>query len=168
MGAKLAGPKGQPQADINITPLVDIVLVLLIIFMVITPLLSKSLPIEVPQKAEMEMLEQLPKDQMVLKLFSDGRIELNKQAMALETVGPELEKAYKGRKEKVLFFEGEDDAVYGLAVHLMDLAKGAGVETMMTKSDETTPDAVPTEGAPGEPEDELEEGEEYEEEEGTE
>ena len=143
MGANLKQEKGKPQSEINITPLVDIVLVLLIIFMVITPLLTKSLPIEVPQKAEMEMQEQLPKDQMVLKLFADGHVELNKQTLALEAVGTELEAAYKGRKEKVLFFEGEDDSVYGLAVHLMDLAKGAGVETigMMTKSDESAPDA---------------------------
>jgi biopolymer transport protein ExbD len=143
VGPKLGNVGGKPQSDINITPLVDIVLVLLIIFMVITPLLTKSLPIEVPQKAEMEMLEQLPKDQMVLKLFADGHVELNKQTLALEVVGEELETAYRGRRDKVLFFEGEDDAVYGLAVHLMDLAKGAGVETigMMTKSDETAPDA---------------------------
>ena len=148
MGSSLLNQKkSAPQSEINITPLVDIVLVLLIIFMVITPLLSKSLPIEVPQKAEMEMLEQLPKDQMVLKLFADGHIELNTHQLALEEVGPALKSKYKKRKEKILFFEGEDDAVYGLAVHLMDLAKGAGVETvgMMTKSDETSPDA---EGGP--------------------
>ena len=149
MGANLKTAKGKPQSDINITPLVDIVLVLLIIFMVITPLLSKSLPIEVPQKAEMEQIEQLPKDQMVLKLFADGHVELNKQTLALEAVGEELAGIYKNRKEKILFFEGEDDAVYGLAAQLMDLAKGAGVETigMMTKSDETAPDAGAT-GAP--------------------
>ena len=154
MGSSLLNQKkSAPQSEINITPLVDIVLVLLIIFMVITPLLSKSLPIEVPQKAEMEMLEQLPKDQMVLKLFADGHIELNTHQLALEEVGPALKSKYKKRKEKILFFEGEDDAVYGLAVHLMDLAKGAGVETvgMMTKSDETSPDAeggTPIEAGP--------------------
>jgi biopolymer transport protein ExbD len=143
VGANLKPKKGRPQGDINITPLVDIVLVLLIIFMVIAPLMSKSLPIEVPQKAEMEVLEDLPKDQMVLKLFADGHIELNKQELKLEEVEETLSTAYKGRRDKVLFFEGEDDAIYGLAVHLMDLARGAGVDTigMMTKSDETAPDA---------------------------
>ena len=153
MGASLKQERGSPQSEINITPLVDIVLVLLIIFMVITPMLTKSLDIEVPQKAEMEMLDQVPQDQMVLKLFADGHIELNKQTITLEEVGSTLESQYKGRKEKVMFFEAEDDAVYGLAVHLMDLAKGAGVKTigMMTKSDETAPDGTggaPTEAAP--------------------
>ncbi len=145
MGANLEQEKGKPQSEINITPLVDIVLVLLIIFMVITPLLTKSLPIEVPQKAEMELLEQLPKDQTVLKLFADGHIELNNRPLTLDEVGPALKAKYKNRKkaDRIMFFEGEDDSVYGLAVHLMDLAKGAGVETigMMTKSDETAPGA---------------------------
>ncbi len=156
MGANLKQEKGRPQSEINITPLVDIVLVLLIIFMVITPLLTKSLPIEVPQKAEMELLEQLPKNQTVLKLFADGHIEINTKPVSLEEVGPALKAKYKNRKkaDRIMFFEGEDDAVYGLAVHLMDTAKGAGVETigMMTKSDETAPDAdggAPAEGAGG-------------------
>ncbi len=119
-----------PQADINVTPLVDIVLVLLIIFMVITPLLAKNIPIEVPQKAELEEPPDEIKDQVVLKLFSDGHIEVNKETVVLDEVQQLLTDLYDSREEKVMFFEGEDDALYGGAVALMDMAKGAGVETI--------------------------------------
>ncbi len=130
MASKL-GSKG-PQADINVTPLVDIVLVLLIIFMVITPLLAKNIPIEVPQKAELEDPPDEIKDQVVMKLFADGHIEVNKETVALEDLPQLLTDLYDARAagDKVMFFEGEDDSLYGGAVALMDLAKGAGVETI--------------------------------------
>ena len=144
------------QADINVTPLVDIVLVLLIIFMVITPLLSKSLEIEVPQKVEdPEPLEEKLKEQMVLKLFADGHVELNKTVTTLETIEDQLRDIYSSRTDKVLFFEGEDDAPYGNAVVLMDLAKGAGVGTIgiMTPVEapegELGPDGLPLAPAEG-------------------
>jgi len=130
MGAKIGGPGG-PQADINVTPLVDIVLVLLIIFMVITPLLAKNIPVEVPQKTELdEPPPETIKDQMVLKLFADGHVELNKETVDLSHLPVLLEEKYISRADKVLFFEGEDDAVYGQAITLMDIAKGAGIATI--------------------------------------
>jgi biopolymer transport protein ExbD len=129
MGIAATKP-GKLQSDINVTPLVDIVLVLLIIFMVITPLLSKNLPIEVPQKQETEQPPEQIHDQMVLKLFADGHVELNKTTVTAEELPKLLGEKYASRTNKVLFFEGEDDAVYGFAVQLMDIAKGAGVQTL--------------------------------------
>jgi biopolymer transport protein ExbD len=150
----MAGPVGArgPHSEINVTPLVDIVLVLLIIFMVITPLLAKNIPIEVPQKAELAEPPDEIKDQVVLKLFADGHIELNKTAVTAEALGALIEETFKNRKEKVMFFEGEDDAVYGHAVTLMDVAKGAGVVTLgiMTPSKEPEMWGPPAEGIPEE------------------
>ncbi len=155
------GSSGGPQGDINVTPLVDIVLVLLIIFMVITPLLSKNIEIEVPQKVEdPEPPEEKMKDQMVLKLFADGHVELNKNVVEVADLADQLKDVYNGRADKVLFFEGEDDAPYGPAVTLMDLAKGAGVVTIgiMTPNEDADPaldgiplDGVPADGAPAAP-----------------
>ena len=149
MGAKIGGTGG-PQADINVTPLVDIVLVLLIIFMVITPLLAKNLPIEVPQKAELEEPPDEIKDQVVLKLFTDGHIEVNKETVELANVEDVLRDTFDGKADKVMFFEGEDEAPYGNAVHLMDLAKGAGVTTIgiMTPPDEPEFDPLLEGGVP--------------------
>lgn len=131
-----AGGKGA-QSDINVTPLVDIVLVLLIIFMVITPMLSKQLPIEVPQKAEIEKPPEEVKEQLFIKLFDDGHVELNKEELELDALASALESKLAGRSSKVVFFDGEDNAPYGNAVAVMDLAKGAGAETigMVTPKD---------------------------------
>ena len=92
MGMSVGG-KGA-QADINVTPLVDIVLVLLIIFMVITPMLTKQLPIEVPQKAELDEPPDVVKDQLFIRLFADGRIELNQKEVTLEGLEEKAEVGY--------------------------------------------------------------------------
>ena len=153
MGMHVGG-KG-PQADINVTPLVDIVLVLLIIFMVITPLLSKQLPIEVPQKAEIDEPPAETKDQLFIKLFEDGRVELNKTEVSLEELEEKLTKQLAGKrdpKERVVFFDGEDYAPYGNAVAVMDIAKGSGAETIGMITPKSLEDAVPGvegEAAPG-------------------
>jgi biopolymer transport protein ExbD len=131
MGAKLGGSRGA-QADINVTPLVDIVLVLLIIFMVITPLLSKNIPIEVPMKAEMEEPPEQIKDQVVVKVFVDQHIEINTKRVTLDGIHNVVSEAMSGRRfeDKVVFFEAEDDVPYGLAVAVLDSVKGAGVATL--------------------------------------
>ncbi len=153
MGMHVGG-KG-PQADINVTPLVDIVLVLLIIFMVITPLLSKQLPIEVPQKAEIDEPPAESKDQLFIKLFEDGHVELNKNTITLEDLETKLTDqlaAKSNPKERVVFFDGEDYAAYGNAVAVMDIAKGAGANTIGMITPRTLEDAVPGvegEAAPG-------------------
>ncbi len=130
MGMNVGG-KGA-QSDINVTPLVDIVLVLLIIFMVITPMLTKQLPIEVPQKAEIDEPPEDSKDQLFIKLFEDGHIELNKVEVTPDELKTKLEGQLVGRpeKERVVFFDGEDNSAYGNAVAVMDIAKGAGASTI--------------------------------------
>jgi len=136
MGAKIGGTGG-PQADINVTPLVDIVLVLLIIFMVITPLLAKNIPVEVPEKTELDEPPPEIKEQIVLKLFADGHAELNRSPVGTMELEERLRAKFAGRSQRVMFFEGEDDAVYGMAVKLMDIARGAGASTIgiMTPGD---------------------------------
>ena len=145
-----------PQSEINVTPLVDIVLVLLIIFMVITPLMSKQLPIEVPQKAEIEQPPEEVKEQLFIKLFDDGHLELNKVEIALPDLAAEITRKLDGKADKIVFFDGEDLVPYGNAVTVMDLAKGAGAETigMITPKDAPEGEAIEgggVEAAPGPP-----------------
>lgn len=149
MGASLGGRKG-PNADINVTPLVDIVLVLLIIFMVITPLLAKNIPIEVPMKAEIEEPPEQMKEQVVVKLFVDQHIEVNTETVLLEGLEGVISEAMSGRsfEDKVVFFEADDDAPYGLAVAVLDAIKGVGGVTlgMMTpRKDEPEEPGLPGE-----------------------
>ena len=77
-GKKIAvGPATPPSTDINVTPLVDVVLVLLIIFMVVTPLLEKDIAVSVPNTEKVEQVEEVPPDQLVVKLLANNDVTLN-------------------------------------------------------------------------------------------
>jgi biopolymer transport protein ExbD len=129
---------GGVKADINITPLVDIVLVLLIIFMVITPLMTKMLPVLVPEKAEVEQPTEQMKKQVVVYLRSDNTIEVNHETVAMKDLEERLRLALKIQTEKIVFFEADDDAAYGNAVLIMDVIKGSGTKIIgiMTPDEE--------------------------------
>ena len=122
------GGGGGVKADINITPLVDIVLVLLIIFMVITPLMTKMLPVLVPEKAEVEQPTEQMKKQVVVYLKKDNTIEVNHVPVAMADLEERLRLALKIQSEKIVFFEADDDAAYGNAVLIMDAIKGSGTK----------------------------------------
>jgi biopolymer transport protein ExbD len=127
----------RPVTDINVTPLIDVVLVLLIIFMVMTPLAEKQMFMRVPDyQPDTQVIppESVPPDQTILTALANGRVLLNKQEMPIEEAMPRLHAAYDGRPSKVLFFNAEDGAKYEFAVRVIDEAHKAGVNTigMMT------------------------------------
>jgi biopolymer transport protein TolR len=127
----------RPVTDINVTPLIDVVLVLLIIFMVMTPLAEKQMFMRVPEYEPNTLPippDQVPPDQTVLTVKADGRVLLNKQDKSIDEAMTYLHDAYQGRLSKVLFFNAEDNVKYDLAVKVLDLAHQAGVNTigMMT------------------------------------
>ena len=131
-----AGGGGGPRSDINITPLVDVVLVLLIIFMVMTPLLLKELDIKVPEKAQdVEVVPPTAQSQVVLKIDAEGKLAINGDPVPRETLGDRVRDVFAPRREKLLFFDIDDRANYGLVVEAMDVCRGAGVKTLglMTK-----------------------------------
>lgn len=123
---------------INVTPLVDVVLVLLIVFMVLTPLGEKQMFLRVPeyQPADLQVVppEAAPPDQTVLTLLTGGRVLLNQQELAVDQAMEILGAAYRGQPSKVLFFNAEDGANYAAAVQVLDRVRLAGVNTigMMT------------------------------------
>src|SRR6266542_653435 len=98
----------KPVTDINVTPLIDVVLVLLIIFMVLTPLAEKQMFMRVP--------EHVPPNQTILTVKADGRVLLNRQDKSVEEAMAYLHDAYTGRTSKVLFFNAEDAVKYDVAV----------------------------------------------------
>jgi len=138
MGMALGTKK--PQSDINVTPLIDVVLVLLIIFMVLTPLAEKQKYTRVPEPPDA-----VPPDQTILTALANGMVALNKQVMTLEQAAQKLEPNYDGRPSKVLFFNAEDKAKYGYAMKALDMAHGAGVNTIGLMTD---PPPVSTELSP--------------------
>jgi biopolymer transport protein ExbD len=124
------GKKGTLQADINVTPLVDVVLVLLIIFMVLTPSLLKHLDATIPKKPE-EPLPTVPTESSIVVEYGAAReLSVNGEAVAIEGLGAKLGERLRGARQKVVFFKAEDDAPYGEVVRLMDVARGVGAEAL--------------------------------------
>ena len=117
------------RPDINVTPLVDVVLVLLIIFMVIVPLVERSLAVATPPMQETEA-PQAPEDQLVLEVLADGTVRVNRAQVALPELDAHLRSALARRKDKVVFFTADDAANFERAVSALDAAKAAGAKTI--------------------------------------
>ncbi len=121
-----AGGMGEYKSDINITPLVDVVLVLLIIFMVITPLLQMGYDVKVPPKATEQTISQVPPDQLVVSLMPNNRIFLNKQELTEQQLKTQLADNLKNRSQKTVFFSADDSVAYEQVAKLMDVVRNAG------------------------------------------
>ena len=122
-------PFSQPSSAINVTPMVDVVLVLLIIFMVVTPLLDKDIEIAIPKTEQVEDVQDVPDTQLLVRIFADGQLTLNDRKVSIEEYMAALQKAMEVRTDaaKVIFIQADDTASYGKMVQAIDAAKGAGV-----------------------------------------
>jgi biopolymer transport protein TolR len=131
MGMDVGGgnKKGQ-RADINVTPLIDIVLVLLIIFMVLTPSMLKHMMANVPKKNNDPTPPDPSMAPIVLEYTKNREISVNTEAVAFEALANKVAERLKFDKQKVVFFKIEDDAMYGEVVKLMDTVRGAGAKTL--------------------------------------
>ena len=129
--AMAAGGTGDYKSDINITPLVDVVLVLLIIFMVITPLLQMGYDVKVPPKAPPNMTQaEIPPDQLVVSLMPNHKIFLNKQELTVQQLAQQLGDNLKNRRDKTVFFSADDTVQYGEVASLMDVVRNAGANNL--------------------------------------
>src|SRR4029453_6490793 len=127
MSMAVSGKKG-PKADINITPYIDILLVLLIIFMVITPVRQMDLDVKVPQPPPPGQ-ENAPPDPsvIVVSVGESANITINQDPVDITALGPKLQEIYSARANKNMFISASAKLPYGDVVKVIDIAKGAGV-----------------------------------------
>ncbi|MFZ0430382.1 MAG: biopolymer transporter ExbD [Acidobacteriota bacterium] len=117
------------MASINITPYIDILLVLLIIFMVIQPTMQYDLRARVPEK----MPEDIPQDviiksdAIVITVAANGALEINQEPVTLDRLGARLFEIYSARANKNMFIQADKDLPFGDVIRVIDIAKGAGV-----------------------------------------
>src|SRR5579871_1677379 len=129
MSMAVGGPGGGPKADINMTPMIDILLVLLIIFMVITPLTPHGLEALAPEPPDKK--NQPPPDQdrtVVIVIDKDKAMHINNEDTDMDKLGPRLEAIFKTRAERVVFIKGDPDLDYETVAKAIDVAKGAAID----------------------------------------
>jgi biopolymer transport protein ExbD len=117
------------MSDINVTPYIDILLVLLIIFMVIQPTTQYDLEARVPEKAPEDIPEDVivKSDAIVISIDSQGLLRINQDPVTLDQLPNRLFDIYSARANKNMFIQGDADLSFGDVVRIIDIAKGAGV-----------------------------------------
>ncbi|MGD8470760.1 MAG: protein TolR [Desulfobacteraceae bacterium] len=122
------GNNGQLMSDINVTPLVDVMLVLLIIFMVTAPMMMQGVDVSLPE-ATAEPLES-EKEHLIITVDTENKVFINDFQVSVDGLGEKLKKILEGRSDREVFLKADKDISYGTVVQVMAEVKGAGVEKL--------------------------------------
>ncbi len=129
MGMDVGSSSSGSMATPNVVPLIDILLVLIIIFMVITPLTPKGLDALVPQPSpNQQQNQELENKTVVVQVMMNNKLKINQEDTTWEALGPRMETIFKDRAEKVAFVKGDNDVLFMDVAHAIDIMKGAGID----------------------------------------
>jgi biopolymer transport protein TolR len=122
------GNNGHLMSDINVTPLVDVMLVLLIIFMVTAPMMMQGVDVSLPE-ATAEPLES-EKEHLIITVDTENKVFINDFQVSVDGLGEKLKKILEGRSDRQVYLKADKDISYGTVVQVMAEVKGAGVEKL--------------------------------------
>lgn len=128
--AMSAGNKGGMDAEPNVTPMIDVLLVLLIIFMAVLPSMRKAIDIQLPDPTPQVATANSQSNQIVLEVKPGGQYAINSEAVTRDRLPTRLKEIYDPRPEKIIFVKGDPKAKYADIIDAMDVARGAGVKVI--------------------------------------
>jgi len=137
----MAMSSGNPSTgltnEINVTPMIDVLLVLLIIFMMVIPMSRKAIDLQLPDPTPDDTPSGPPPSQIVLEVLPGNVYRINTQPVTKQDLGKRLKEIYDPRPDKIIFVKGDPAVKYSDVIYAMDVARGSGVKIIATTPKET-------------------------------